>query len=378
MKNSPQLRIEIISNWDQTFRLRSEWNSLLEACAAPSIFQTYEWLDAWWNAYGENKSLLLYAVRDYAGNLLAIAPLYQTKRLLTRALPAQMILLVGDGSGDSDQLNLIIRAGHETDCVAAILAALRDRSHWNILELNTLDLNSPATRALLHELSGPEWRVISEKLPQCGIVLPRKWEEYVSRLSKKMAQSFEYSTRRLFKQFKVELRRCETESELPVLLEEFFKLHTERWHREGSEGSFGVDQRRKFFQLFSERFLAAGFLDLSFLYLDGKAAAAELGFRYRDRYSYLQAGFAPAFEKYSVGLVLRGLIIKDLIKAKLKFYDFLGGEEAYKARYAAEKTQFLNLRCARARSIGSVYLEMAKTKHLARSLFSRKASHGRR
>jgi CelD/BcsL family acetyltransferase involved in cellulose biosynthesis len=109
------------------------------------------------------------------------------------------------------------------------------------------------------------------------------------------------------------------------------------------------------------------------LNLDCQPLATEFGFRYGETYSRLQSGFDPKFRQYGVGEVLRGMVIKTLIAEGTKVYDFLAGDEPFKLRSGAKKSSLINLRCARSRSVGAIYLEMIKTRQFAKSILTTKA-----
>src|SRR5919109_4674968 len=44
--------------------LRDDWNALLEACPEATIFQSWEWNEAWWRAFGAGCRLWLLEVRE--------------------------------------------------------------------------------------------------------------------------------------------------------------------------------------------------------------------------------------------------------------------------------------------------------------------------
>ena len=48
-----------------TYRsMRTQWNALVAANETNTIFQTYEWFDAWWQAFGAARELFLLVVRE--------------------------------------------------------------------------------------------------------------------------------------------------------------------------------------------------------------------------------------------------------------------------------------------------------------------------
>ena len=64
------------------------------------------------------------------------------------------------------------------------------------------------------------------------------------------------------------------------------------------------------------------------------AVAGWYGWRVGDRFSYYQAGFDPAWSRYSVGFLLLAETVREAIAEGAAEYDLLLGDEAFKARFA--------------------------------------------
>ena len=73
--------------------VRGEWTDL--AARSDNVFATYEWLAAWWRHFGRDRPLLLTSVRDAAGDLVAILPLYLAARR-----PVRVVRFLGHGATD--------------------------------------------------------------------------------------------------------------------------------------------------------------------------------------------------------------------------------------------------------------------------------------
>ena len=69
------LSIHVCHSWAELEDFRPAWNRLLQLCSEPSIFQTPEWLAAWWQSFGANKNLLALIFMDADENAVGIAPL---------------------------------------------------------------------------------------------------------------------------------------------------------------------------------------------------------------------------------------------------------------------------------------------------------------
>ena len=108
----------------------------------------------------------------------------------------------------------------------------------------------------------------------------------------------------------------------------------------------------------SRGFLRNGWLEFWLLELDGKPAAAQFAFRYRDTVYQLQEGLDPQHYSDRAGIVLRAHILKQLITEGVHQYDFLGGADAHKRSWGARPGTYIDISFARPFSRGSVYLSL--------------------
>ena len=352
-----KLQVRKYETWHELQRVCPAWNQLLAESSSPSIFLSWEWLQSWWDAFGDAHELLLLVCCESDGSVVAIAPLYRTRRQGRLGAALRVLRIVGDGSGDSDNLDLIVRKGYEVAAVQALLDWLAQRSSdWDIMELNTVPSESLVANALVEELVRRRWNHGERVGPHLVLPLPDRWETYLDSLSTNMRSSVTSRIRRLKKRYNVRLRRCQTEAELPQCLDELFRLHSKRWELRAEPGSFSLPQRRLFYRKMAKQFLAQGWLDFWMLDVNDQVVATEFGFRYGDTYSFLQGGFDPEYYSHSIGVVLRGLLLEELIRDGVSWYDFLGGVENHKQRWGAQLRSYHYLACAQPWSRGALHL----------------------
>ena len=355
----PGLRVEKLASWDEIKSFEQAWNELLAASDSQTIFLTWEWVQAWWRAFGSTRHLVLLTCRDAEGDLVAIVPLQRTWENIGPGMSGWMLRLVGDDIGGSENLDWIVRRGREAAAVRAVLDWLEEnRSEWDTLELNTVPAHSPVAAALRHELAVRRWRLIVHEGVGYFRWLPDNWEAFVASLPRNMRAQIRSRLRRVQSRFTLQLRRCESLEELPECLAHLYSLHTKRWQLRGKSGSFDLTEKRIFYTEMGKRFLERGWLDFWQLDLDGQTVAVEFGFHHDTIYSFLQAGFDPDYAAYSVGRVLRCLIIEELIRRGIRGYDFLGGADEYKQRYGAQRLTYLSLASARPHSWGAAGLAL--------------------
>lgn len=352
------IRITTYSSWAQLEETMPAWEDILEENPALSIFSTPEWLGSWWKAFGLNRQMVTLAFSTGSGELLGLAPLYLDDCQLPLFGRLKRLRLVGDGSGDSDNLDFIVKPEHHKACAAALVEWLRTGSDWQLCELNTLPSDSVAGSELVQVLKASRWEFSVSEQPRLTIDLPDTWDTYLARLSNKERSKIRYYSRRLARKYNVRSFKCASTEDLSPCLEILFGLHQKRWQIRSEWGSFASAARREFYSQMGRSFLERKWLELWLLELNGKPVAAQFGFRYRDTVYALQEGFDPDYAADCVGYVLRSYVLENLISEGVRRYDFLAGQaqNPSKERWGARPSTYLNLRFASPGTFGSYYL----------------------
>jgi len=359
--NESKLEIRAYRSLDELLTISESWEELLANYPLATTFSTPAWLGAWWRNFGNAQELL---VAGFFANshLVALAPFSITPVRVGKAISLRQLRLMGDGSNDSDNLDLPVRPGFEDQFAAALLGFLEsERKSWDFGELNTLPPRSPGANALRQLLAQRKWLAIEKQRPASAIPLPATWAEYVAHLSSEDQKNLIRYARRLEKRYSVRIYRCNAESQLPRCLEALFAHHQARWEASGESGSFSVQERMNFYFELSSSLLAQGRLELWVLELDGAIAAVQFGFRYGRQVFQLQEGNNPKHASDRVGFILRGHVLEHLIADGVQTYDFLGGDLGYKARWGAQARIYADIHFARPLTLGNAYLRMVRT-----------------
>lgn len=356
MPSDASLKVQASDSVGSLESLRADWDRLLADFPHATTFSTLEWLLPWWRAFGRDDRLRVLSFSDPSSSLVGLAPLALIRHSVS-GMSLRVLRLMGDGSGDSDNLDLPVRPGFEESFASALLAHLeKPEERWDFCELNTLPASSPAAAAIVHAAKQRGWPAFQYPRAASAITLPGNWEAYLQRLSAEDQKNLARYTRRLENRYQVQIYRCSQESEIPRCLEALFHLHQSRWNRAGEPGSFSSAARRRFYDELSLSLLARRWLEFWVLELDGMVAAAQFAFRYRDTVYQLQEGYDPDRSTDRVGVILRAHVMKQLISEGVRVYDFLGGEPGYKARWGAEPRFYTDLKFARPFSWGAAYL----------------------
>lgn len=349
------LRVRVCSSWDELELLRAEWDNLVTSSGS-SIFSTFEWLSAWWHSYAATKELVVLLFLAGDDEVAGIAPLYWDTRNSFLGRTLRVLRFVGDGSGDSDNLDVLIRPGHEALCAESFMSWLRP-CEWDMCVLATLPENSPFHQSLARCLRFARWPVLETLSPHFSVSLPGTWERYLQNLGSEFRPLLSRYPRRLRKKHQVQIYRS-TSEDLGKTLPKLFSLHQQRWEAQGRTGAFRKPARRQFYQQVSRTFSQRGWLEFWLMDLDGSTVAAQFCFRLRDTVYLLQEGFDPKYANEKVGYALRAATLEHFIGARAREYDFLGGADPYKHRFGAAETSYRTIAFARPSTLGSLQLAL--------------------
>ncbi len=352
------MKLQVYEDVEGFLALQREWSELLRQSATDTLFLTWEWQWAWWDAFGGNRSLRLLTIRDPSGHLSAIVPLFvqdtlldpgtavpeiniENPSVLPKAGVQRTVHLVG-GSEVSDYLDLIASAELHSDACAAFLDYLAEREDWQILDLRSVPSVSPtiSTVAELARVRG--WEVQQVREDVCPVLeLPDTWDGYLAeRLDKKKRHELRRKMRKAERETDVHWYWVEPYN-VDVGLQVFFELHRAS---DPDKGSFMTKRMEGFFRDVSEAARDREWLRLAIMRFDGHAVASHLCFDYgRDRLVYNSGFDVNTYGDLSPGIVLMGYLIEDAIKSRLRRFDFLQGDERYKYDLGATDTAVVRL-----------------------------------
>ncbi len=355
------LQIRLISDLNALQSLRPAWEGLLARIPTASIFSTWEWLGPWWRAYGGERELLVLAFHAPDGELAGLAPLSRVVRRVAPGLRLRVLEFMGDGSEDSDNLDILALPGYERAVTAGLLNYFREHdSAWDVAQFNLFPSHSTAAVELQKQLRTLNWTAFRYTHPWCVLHLPDTWDAYLKQLSRKERDNIRYYQRRLTRRCQTRFYKCTTTAELPHCLQSLFRLHQLRWTLRGEPGSFAWDARRQFYEELSHELLRRNWLEFWLLDIDGKPAVAQYSFRYRETVYALQQGFDVQYAQLCVQDVLRAHVLQQVIPEGVRRYDFLGGVNPRKERWGGDVGHYLHLHFARPRGRGSFYLHAVR------------------
>jgi len=317
--------------------LAEEWNGLLRRSVADTIFLTLEYQCTWWHHLGEGELLIL-AVRD-GGELVGIAPLFATDN------PQGQRVLATVGCVDvSDYLDLIVAQGREEMVYAALLDYLAGPGApaWNLLDLCNIHQDSPTLTVLPPLAEGRGWAVSTARQEVCPVVrLPGTWEGYLQMLEGKQRREIRRKLRRAEGEATLRWYIVGQEHDLEAEVEDFLDLMAASTPE---KAAFLTPRMRDFFRQLARVTYDAGWLQLVFLEIEGRKAAAYFNFVYNNRVLVYNSGLDwRAFPRFGAGIVLTAYCIRHAIEQGREAFDFMRGSERYKYQFGGQDVEVWQL-----------------------------------
>jgi CelD/BcsL family acetyltransferase involved in cellulose biosynthesis len=317
--------------------LAGEWDDLLHRSAANTIFLTLEYQRTWWQHLGEGEVLIL-AVRN-DGELVGIAPL-----LATIDSQGQQALRIIGCVEVADYLDFIVAQGWEEKVYATLvdyLASLRVPA-WDLLDLCNIHQDSPTLKILPGLAEAHGWRASTARDDVCPIVrLPGTWEEYLQMLDGKERHELRRKLRRAGAQATLRWYIVGREHDLEAEAEDFLHLMAAS---SPDKAAFLTAPMRNFFRQLARAAYDAGWLQLAFLEIEGRKAAAYLNFVYDNRVLVYNSGLDwQTFPQIGAGIILMAYCIRHAIEQGREAFDFMQGDERYKYQFGGQDVEVRRL-----------------------------------
>ncbi len=315
-------------------QLEIEWKALTEKCTSTTIYQTWEWNDAWWRVYHGRKKLYLLEVR-HSGELIGLAPFYVSRHLGT---PFRRLAFLGTGA--ADYLDLTVNDNFLTEVTGAVLDWLHHSREFDLVDMQQLRPNAIVKQAIQNDPLQSQRNPIcaTHQMEPCPyITLQENFKEFLDSLSKKMRSNINYYERHLMKLHTSAEIQLVDPVDLDKSMDALFDLHQRRWKARMLPGVMGGARTQRFHKLVAQRFQENGWLRLHVIKIESRPVSALYCFKYRARYYYYLGGFDPEHSKLSLGTVLTARAIKDAIAEGCTEFDFLRGAEPYKLKWTSEE-----------------------------------------
>lgn len=320
--------VRIVPSEDPRDFQRRDWNDLVLADPAGTIFHTPEFLKLYWEEFGEEPEHLLLLFGEDPGGVQVAAAAFE--------LIGDTLRFLG-GTEITDYQGPVGAPEAREGFARGLWRALADRDDWRRADLRGLPEDSPWLPAL-RGAAEDAGSTVEETEDQNGVApfldLPSTWEEYLASIPAKLRHEIRRKAKRLEADAGPYRIETATEETLLPFLDRFVELHRKS---EGPKGVFMVPGMEIFFRRLGETLCERGVFRLTFIRVGDELAAGTIGFRFRGTFSLYNSAFDRDWQRLSPGMVLVAEDIRLAIEDGCERMDFLKGDYAYKYRFGARR-----------------------------------------
>lgn len=333
------MNIQIISELTEIAQLKSRWNQL----SADKPFSSWEWYHSWYSNMGHSRQIkpMVFVEQTAGGEVSTIAPFYLTHS----KIGSSRLCLAADGSACTDYGQIIAKPEQYTYSISKVASWLttfnQSRANIDFIELAGLAAEAPTTRELYGQLVGCGFEPSHEMLEQCWATdLPSSWPELDATFSKKLRRKTRKSVDRLAECSILDSRSAGFDRLWATLV----SLHRLRRDAVGDSGCFTVPGFEGFLQSAARGLCERNLAEILVIEYQGQPIAATLVFNDRKTVFMYQTGFDPAFAHLEPGYLLIVAAMQWSINNGFERFDFLRGDEPYKARWNTTPIPMVRLR----------------------------------
>ena len=369
------MKVELVTKLEGIGELITRWDELANEDLRDGFFRSSGWYRAWIDHIRPDAKPFILVVRENGGKIVGLAPFCRfSYRNLGFSLKG--ISWAGREVVSADFLDFISEIKFRPQVLTAILEFLwKARSRWSLLIMGELLEGGDTFRELtsMGQQHGLPRRIQEERI--CPYIdLPQTFDEYLGTLGNSTRYNIRRRTREVIEKKGARVDIYSQPDEVIPHLETLTRLHLARWRKDGLPGTLGRPGFGPFLKQICSRPPAGSSVRLFLLTYQDAPVAALLAFYFGESALYYQAGWDPdsPLATNSPAVVLMAHSIRDAIEHKLRYYEFLRGDEGYKFRWTKSYRKTVTLLLARNFQAKS-YLRVAHLKDRIKNLLNKKS-----
>lgn len=330
-----KLNLETITDEPRFLELATTWNRLVQEANIDHPFSSHEWVRSWWQCFGAGKKLHVLVIT--AGDRpIAIAPLM----LSVGRMYGMKVRKVGFiANVHTPRFDLIIADRHREVYRIIWEHLLKGADLWDVVELVQVLFDSPTLKELPRLAAKDNFLTGIWHSEDCPYVeFAQGWGALLRSLSHNHRAQMGKRLRRLRRVGPVRLEVISKPDNLQQVLEEGLGIEAAAWKAKAGTAIVCRPELVCFYRQVADETERLGILRLVFL----KVGATRIAFAYalfhKNKIYVLKAGYRPEYAAYSPYLLLCHLLFQEACESGVAEYEFLGGSDAWKLRWA-DKTK---------------------------------------
>lgn len=331
--------------------LKADWQDL-EHRAEPTVFLSWQWLGHWLATYKPAARVLKVTEGE---RIIGLGLLVETSERRHGVLKSHCLRLHQTGQRLQDQIwieynGFLSEKGQEDRVAAASLKYLcEELPEWDEFIVGAIDSKDADRYAQLTGLH----KHIRWEAPCFGVdldALRRGGVHYLDTLSRNTRYQINRCERRYQKRGQVQLQRPDSVQGALELFDRIGPRHLQRWGTGADQSGFANPEFVHFHRELIRTQWAEGGVDLVSLMAGNQEIASYYNLLHKGVvYFYLGGMETEADNRLKPGLLGHALCIEDYRHHGFHYYDFMGGDERYKANLGQLHRQLTQVSLQRGR-----------------------------
>lgn len=354
-----ELRVEACDSLEAFLRLGAAWNRLLDLQPDGTVFQSFEWNEAWWRAFGAGKQLYVLVVYD-RDRLIGIAPFFRHVRRIGFVRYRELAFL---GDVVSDYCRFVVADGREEEVMRAIVKHLLERRRdWEVVRLTEMP---QAAHIRWQAATGSVRSACRHRHTVKTFTLDTRqdWDTYWKALSGRYRTKFRRQQRVLER---CRIKLYSGEEITPEVLENVAEINRGGPEKKRAGSPFLSEPLRRFHWQFLFESSLKNCFQIMMLYIGRKAAAYNYSFKFRNALVEYNSNYHQSFAAVSAGQYLHVLQIQYAFAAGFRAVDLMRGEYDYKRSLRCESGQNYESLLFQGRAVRNAYLSVEAVAALVR------------
>jgi CelD/BcsL family acetyltransferase involved in cellulose biosynthesis len=329
------ITIETVTDERRFVELGPVWNRLVEEAKIDHPFARYEWLQSWWKCFGNGNKLHILVIR--AGDRpIAIAPLMLS---MGRMYGVKVRKIGFMANVHTPRFDFIIAERPRVVYQTIWQHLLKSADLWDVVELIQVLFDSMTLKELPRLAAKDKFLTGIWHSEDCPYVeFGQGWNALLRSLSHNHRSQMGKRLRRLRRVGPVNLEVFSEPENFQQLLDEGLGIEAAAWKMRAGTAIICHADLMCFYRDVAETLSKLGILRLIFLNVGGTRIAFAYALFHQNKIYVLKAGYRPEYASYSPYLLLCHLLFQDACQRGISEYEFLGGSDAWKLRWA-DKTK---------------------------------------
>ena len=320
------LETQLLRDWSEIEKIRSEWDALLDQTIYPTVYSTYDFCFCGWEHFhdDESSSPFVVTVRD-EGKLVAVFPLRQeTSYVYT--IEYELILPIHTTEADKPY-PLIAEDYEQTSWFAFADCLKANKKDWDILYWPEVPDVLDGVEELEEVFEGLKPYAVDSLDDAFGPILDldQTWDEFKAK-HRKLRKAITRINNKL--EGGVFLKVYRTPEEIAKAVDIYAAIEHTGW-KAGKIGVARDDTSRQFYRDLAGVLAKNDQIRIGVLYHGTIPISAEIAYTSGDRVFFSHGTYDPHYKDVSPGKISTGLFIKEFLDDNFSYGDFLAGFSHY-------------------------------------------------